>query len=240
MGSGDRRGPKIECVGVSLVLGANLVLKNINLTVEAGTIHSIIGPNGGGKSSFVKTLLGRMRHTGTIALHWADADRTIGYVPQIISVDKSLPLSVRDFMTLCVQDRPAVFGMKKRLSASVAAALSDVKMADKQTMAFADLSGGERQRVMFAQALVPAPRLLILDEPASSVDRAGTAIIAGMVTTLAERGTTIVWVHHDFSLVRELATTVSCINQGMVFSGSPAEVMDEKHLFEIFSDAGGA
>jgi zinc transport system ATP-binding protein len=235
----DRMGPEIECTSVSLAMGGNQILKNITLTVGAGTIHCIIGPNGGGKSSFVNTLLGRMRHTGTIAMHWAGADRTIGFVPQIIALDKAMPLTVRDFVTLCVQNRPAVLGLKKRLAHTVDSILSDVKMTGKQRYLFSELSGGERQRILFAQALIPTPRLLVLDEPTSSIDREGAAVFSNTVRALAAEGTTVVWVHHDFSLVRQLAHTVTCINRGLVFSGPPAEVMNESRLFEIFVPSTG-
>jgi zinc transport system ATP-binding protein len=235
----DRMGPEIACSGVSLVIGENRVLENITLTIDAGTIHCIIGPNGGGKSCFVNTLLGRMRHTGTVAMRWSGADRTIGYVPQIIAVDKAMPLSVRDFVTLCVQRRPAVFGLKKGLVKIVDAILADVKMTGKGRYLFSELSGGERQRIMFAQALIPTPRLLVLDEPTSSIDREGAAVFSDTVRSLAAAGTTVIWVNHDYSLVRQLAHTVTCIDREVVFSGPPAEVMNESRLFEIFAPSTG-
>jgi zinc transport system ATP-binding protein len=239
MTPGSSKGPAVVFSNVSLAIGRNQILKNINLTVESGTIHCIIGPNGGGKSSLINTLLGRMRHTGDVTVHWADTDRTIGYVPQIVAIDKAMPLSVRDFMTLCVQDRPAVFGMKKRLAARVDSILSDVKMTGKEKFLFSELSGGERQRVLFAQALIPTPRLLVLDEPLSSIDHAGAAIFSGIIRTLAAGGTTVIWVQHDFGLVRELAHRVSCIKGRLLFTGAPETVMNEVDLFEIFAAGSG-
>jgi zinc transport system ATP-binding protein len=236
----DGKGPQIVCTGVSLVMGGNPILDDITLTIAAGTIHCIIGPNGGGKSSFVNTLLGRMRHTGKVAMNWAGADRTIGYVPQVIAIDKAMPLTVRDFITLCVQNRPAVLGMKKRLAKTVDAVLADVQMSGKEKYLFSELSGGERQRVLFAQALIPTPRLLVLDEPTSSIDREGAAVFADRVRALAADGTTVIWVHHDFALVRELAHTVSCFRGRLVFSGPPSEVMSESRLYEIFAPSAGA
>ena len=206
-----RRGPEIRCSGVTLVMGGSRVLDNITLTVASGEIHCIIGPNGGGKTSLVNALLGRTRHTGTIEMQWSDNDRSIGYVPQVIALDKAMPLTVRDFVALCVQNRPAVFGLKKHLVKTVDAILSDVKLAGKEKHLFSDLSGGERQRILFAQSLIPVPRLLVLDEPTSSIDRAGAAVFCDTVKALAAGGTTVLWVLHDLAMVKELAQTVSCI-----------------------------
>ena len=176
-----------------------------------------------------------MRHTGDISLTWTDDDRSIGYVPQMLSIDRTMPLTVSDFITLCVQKRPAVFGLKKNLKKEVAAILEDVRLNGKEKFIFSDLSGGERQRVLFAQALIPRPRLLILDEPMNSIDRGGAGIFSGIIRRAADEGTTILWVHHDLAQVREIADTVSCINRHLVFSGAPAEVMNEQHLFDIFA-----
>ena len=230
-----KTGPKITCTDVSLSIGRNQILKNISISAEPGKIHCIIGPNGGGKSSLIRSMLGQMRHTGEIALTWVDDDRTIGYVPQVVAVDKTMPLTVRDFLTLCVQNRPAVLGLKKAIRPIVAEVLEEVRLAGKEKFLFSDLSGGERQRVLFAQALIPRPRLLILDEPMNSIDRGGADIFSAIIRKAASEGTTVLWVHHDLAQVREVADTVTCINRRLVFSGPPSEVMNEKHLYDIFA-----
>ena len=229
------RGPQIVCTDVGLSIGRNHILSAITLTIEPGTIHCIIGPNGGGKSSLIRALLGQVRHTGSIAISWHTENRTIGYVPQVLTVDKTMPLTVRDFITLCVQNRPAVFGMKRSLKKTVAEIIDNVRLSGKEKFLFSELSGGERQRVLFAQALIPRPQLLILDEPMNSIDRGGAEIFSEIISDAAAHGATILWVHHDLAQVRKVAHTVSCINRHLVFSGSPTEVMNEQHLFDIFA-----
>jgi zinc transport system ATP-binding protein len=230
-------GPTVVCRGVSLAYGKNRVLDTIDLTAEPGAIHCIIGPNGGGKSSVIKSLLGQTRHTGEITIGWENGARTIGYVPQVVAIDKTMPLTVMDFMTLCVQNRAALFGLKRSVKKVVAAILADVKMDGKETFLFSELSGGERQRVLFAQALIPAPRLLVLDEPMQSIDESGYAVFTEIIRNLAAAGATIIWVHHDLAQVRKIAQTVSCINRTVIFSGKPSTVMTEENLFQLFAVA---
>lgn len=176
-----------------------------------------------------------MCHTGTITFNWEDSNRTIGYVPQQVQLDKTLPVSTRDFIALCVQKRPAFLGIHKSVRQEVQNVLAAVKMNGKEKLLFSELSGGERQRILFAQALIPKPRLLILDEPMNSIDKSGAQIFAEKIQQLAEEGVTVIWVHHDLAEVRTIADTVTCINREILFSGIPEEVMDEKHLLEIFA-----
>lgn len=229
------KGPRIVFAGAGLVIGRTTILSGIDLAIEPGTIHCIIGPNGGGKSSLIRTMLGQMRHTGQVSIDWPDENRTIGYVPQVVAIDKTMPMTVADFITLCVQNRPAFLGLRKNLTAVVSGILSELGMEKKRKFLFSELSGGERQRVLFAQALIPKPRLLILDEPMNSIDRSGSLIFAEKIRSIAAEGTTVLWVHHDLAQVRAIADTVTCVNRRILFSGAPAEVMDEKHLFEIYS-----
>jgi zinc transport system ATP-binding protein len=231
-------GPTVQCSQVSLQIGRNIILDKIDFTAQAGKIHCLIGPNGGGKSSLLKSILGQTRHTGTIGISWPERRGTIGYVPQQVMIDRTLPVTVTDFLALCVQQQPAFLGLRKKITTGVQQVLADVKMLGKEKLLFSELSGGERQRILFAQALMPKPGLLILDEPMNSIDRSGAEIFSGLIKDLATSGVTVIWVHHDLSEVKALADTVSCINRTTVFSGPPSEVMDEKHLLEIFSASG--
>ncbi len=228
-------GPRIEFEGLGLSIDRNTILEDLNLTIEAGTVHCLIGPNGGGKSSLVKTLLGQTRHSGRVAIHWPDDCRTIGYVPQSVAIDKTMPMTVLDFVTMCVQQRPAFTGLGRKLSGIVSETLAQLDMKGKEKAMFADLSGGERQRVLFAQALIPKPRLLILDEPMNSIDRNGAEMFSRIIREAAQGGTTVIWIHHDLAHVKQAADAVSCVRRKLLFSGKPADVMTEKNLFEIFS-----
>lgn len=229
------KGPEVLCKKVSLQFGRNIVLNNIDFNAFPGKIHCLIGPNGGGKSSLIKSILGQLHHTGTITLNWPDSGRTVGYVPQQVNLDKTLPVTVKNFLALCVQKRPAFLGVQKTAAPAVEKVLSEVKMKEKENLLFSELSGGERQRVLFAQSLVPQPGLLILDEPMNSIDKGGAQIFSEIIKRMASKGVTVIWVHHDLAEVRKVADTVTCLNREMIFSGNPQEVMDERHLLEIFA-----
>ncbi|MBF0304917.1 MAG: metal ABC transporter ATP-binding protein [Alphaproteobacteria bacterium] len=230
------RGPSIHIQGLGLTLGRSSILENVCVDIVPGTIHCLIGPNGGGKTSLLRSLLGQMPHTGTIRIDWP-AGRRIGYVPQQLDFDRDLPMTVDDFMAITVQDRPVFMGLSRRKACAVAEVLDAVGMSQKRKRRMGALSGGERQRVLFAQAMLPFPDLLILDEPMAGVDEVGSQFIAKAVMDIRAKGTTIVWIHHDLAEVRELADTVTCLNRTVVFTGDPAEVLSPEHILEIFSHA---
>ncbi len=231
----ENEGPVVKCTNLSMTFGKNRVLNNINITAKPGELHCIIGPNGGGKSTLIKTLLGQLHHEGTISMEWPKDPGTIGYVPQIIEVDKTVPLTVQDFISLCVQKQPTFLGVDYDMRFHIDAVLKKVNMLDKKKLLFSELSGGERQRVLFAQALIPEPDILILDEPMNSIDRTGAEIFSSIIDELKAEGVTVIWVHHDLAEVREKADFVTCINREVIFQGAPQDVMDEKHLLEIFT-----
>ena len=142
----------------------------MSFKVRAGTIHCIVGANGGGKTSLVRSLLGQMPHSGRISIEWHD-NRVIGYVPQSLDFDKSLPITVRDFMAMAT---PAPARVPRRVAGAArarsSATLERLGLAGKLDAKLGSLSGGERQRVLLAQALIPEPALLVLDEPTTGLD----------------------------------------------------------------------
>jgi len=229
----------IKVENLSLSFGKNEVLKNINFEANAGEIHCIIGPNGGGKTTFVKSLLGQTHHSGKITFEWSDKQGIVGYVPQMVNIDKTLPINVLDFIALCIQKRPAFLGVDKKFKKEVDEILEKLEMGGKSKYLFSELSGGERQRVLFAQALIPTPDLLILDEPMNSIDKNGAEIFSRIIADLKQNGATIIWIHHDLAQVQKVADKVSCINRKVVFSGEPKSVMDEANLLKIFSSRQG-
>ncbi|WP_439622623.1 metal ABC transporter ATP-binding protein [Shinella sp.] len=168
-----RQGPAIAFEQVSLVLGRTQVLADIDLRIDAGTVHAIVGPNGGGKSSLIRCLLGQAPHAGTIRIDWPGAPGRVGYVPQALEFDRGLPMTVMDFLSALVANRPAFLSPKASAKAAILAALAEVGMEGKAYRRMGALSGGERQRVMMAQGLTPAPDLLVLDEPMAALDEAG-------------------------------------------------------------------
>ena len=106
------QGPAIEFERVNLTLGATSILEDVSFKVRPATIHCIVGANGGGKTSLVRSLLGQMPHSGSISIHWREG-RVIGYVPQSLDFDKSLPITVFDFMAMTTQRRPVFLGVSR-------------------------------------------------------------------------------------------------------------------------------
>ena len=228
-------GPSIHFDNVGLKLGGNRILQNISFDVAAGSIHCIIGPNGGGKTSLLRCLLGQMPHTGEVKICWG-CGATTGYVPQSLEFDDTLPMTVLDFMTMVGQKhRPVFLGMKKESEKDILSALLRVDMVHKADRPFGLLSGGERQRVLLAQSLMPEPKLLILDEPATGLDKSGAAIMHGVIEDLSESGTTVLIIHHDLAVVRDMAHGVTCINKEVLFSGDPVEELTPEGIFSVFS-----
>lgn len=225
------KGPVIKVKNLSLELGANTILKDINLTVERGVIHCLVGPNGGGKTSLIKSILGQMPHSGDVHMEMeGDEAPTIGYVPQFLNFDSTLPVTVLDFMAISCQRRPAFLGLGKKIKKDVEMALDKVGFEGKRNRKLGSLSGGERQRVLFAQALIPEPQLLVLDEPMTSLDEGGIQQFENLVQECSHQGVTVLWINHDMKQVQRLAQSVSCINRTLVYHGLCADVLPKAGL----------
>ncbi len=233
------RGPAIRFEHVSLALGGAQILRDVNFSVAPGEIHCVIGPNGGGKTSLIRSLLGQMPHTGNIKIEWGAPggdSRTIGYVPQALDFDKTLPVTVDDFMAVvCQKYRPAFIGLSRANRPRANDALARVGLVAKNNRKLGSLSGGERQRVLFAQALLPPPALLVLDEPMTSMDEVGAELFVKVIQDLAAEGVTVIWIAHDLAQVRALAAKVTCINRTVLFSGPPGEVLANLSADVLFS-----
>ncbi|MGD8216985.1 metal ABC transporter ATP-binding protein [Pseudomonas thivervalensis] len=217
------RGPAIVFDHVSLQLGGTQVLDDVSFRVEAGALHCLVGPNGGGKTSLVRALLGQMPHSGTVRVE-GEVTTPMGYVPQLPDFDRNVPMTVNDLMALLGQRRPAFLGSSRAAKAANAEALARTGVADMGTKPFGSLSGGQRQRVLLAQAISPAPWLLILDEPTAGIDEPGVRLVEALVAELHGRGVTILWINHDLEQVRRIAQSVTVINRRVLFHGAPDQV----------------
>jgi zinc transport system ATP-binding protein len=227
------QGPAIEFDRVNLTLGATSILQDVTFKVRPGTIHCIVGANGGGKTSLVRSLLGQMPHTGRISIDW-HGDPVIGYVPQSLDFDKSLPITVRDFMALATQRRPVFFGVSRARRAEIERTLERLGLAGKLGTKLGSLSGGERQRVLLAQALIPQPSLLVLDEPTTGLDVGGKRILERTIIEFVKAGGTAVWINHDIAQVYEIADALTYIDRKVLLDGAPREVLitgTAAHLF---------
>lgn len=212
---GQRLG--VRRAGRDLLIDADLIL-------EAGKIVTLIGPNGAGKTTLVRTILGLMKPDRG-SLHRRPGLR-IGYMPQKIHIDPSLPLSVKRFLTL---------GGTPRLALSEVLALTGI--AHLHNARLQSLSGGETQRVLLARALLRDPDLLVLDEPVQGVDVRGQAALYELINTIRLRqGCGVLLVSHDLHLVMANTDTVVCLNQHVCCHGRPEEVTTDPAYLELFGD----
>ena len=228
-------GPRLHVDAVDLTLGRTQILDQISFEVAAGSVHAIVGPNGGGKSSLIKTLLGQMPHRGELTVHWPSAQHTIGYVPQALEFDRGLPITVDDFLATMCQRRPAFLGVSRRIAPAIDAALAEVGMLDKRHRRMGALSGGERQRVLLAQGLIPPPQLLVLDEPMSALDEAGIQVFERLLQGWRQAGTTVLWIEHDLQAVLRLADRVTGLNRRVLFDAPPAVALTPERLLDLFA-----
>ncbi|MGD8809811.1 MAG: metal ABC transporter ATP-binding protein [Gammaproteobacteria bacterium] len=227
------QGPSIEFADVNLRLGNTQILSDVSFAVEAGSVHCIIGANGGGKTSLVRSLLGQMPHTGNITISW-QGSRVIGYVPQTLDFDKTLPVTVRDFLAMATQRRPVFLGVSRAQGDAIDAALARVGLEGKSGYKLGSLSGGERQRVLFAQALLPEPALLVLDEPMTGLDVAGHDILERAIIEFARSGGTVLWINHDILKVHEVADALTYIDRRVLLDGPPAEALASEHALRLY------
>ncbi|MEL7325203.1 MAG: metal ABC transporter ATP-binding protein [Pseudomonadota bacterium] len=232
-------GPSISLNGVSLKYGDNLILQGIQTQFEAGQCHVIMGPNGGGKTSLLRSVLGLMPFTGDISVHWPDPRQTqqagqIGYVPQKAMFEASLPLTVMDFVLLNQTRVPLFWRRKSKQNQQALAQLERVGMAARSDRRMGQLSGGEQQRVLFAQALLDDPSLLVLDEPTTGMDEQGVRYLEGLIHEVVAEGKTVLAVHHDVTAVRRLDAQVHVVNRQIVASGHHSEVLSPERIESLF------
>lgn len=228
---------------MSVRIGGQPILDNINLHVHCGQMMALIGPNGAGKSTFLKAILGQQEHEGVIAFS-APGQRShkprIGYVPQSPTFDPSDPVSVADLFVCCQSRRPAFLGISKTLRENILECLDRVHGTDLIDKRVGTLSGGELQRVLLALALEPLPNILILDEPLSGVDVEGQSGLMDMLDEIRKTyDLSILMTTHDFSMLRRYADQVVLIDRGIVCKGTPDEVLNSADFHRVFRMKGG-
>ena len=174
----------LKVQNVSVKIGGDKILKNVNLHVHCGQLVALIGPNGAGKSTLLKALLGEREFDGNILFSVPGSRRAkarIGYVPQSPIFDPGDPLSVADLFTCCLSRRPAFLGPSNSDRELILECLDRVHGEDLIDKRVGTLSGGELQRLLLALALEPMPNILILDEPLSGVDIEGQTGLMNML-----------------------------------------------------------
>ena len=212
---------------ISVRFGERRVLSDISLTLQPGRILTLLGPNGAGKSTLVRVVLGLLPVSGGTVER--DRDLRIGYVPQKLHIDATLPLSVERFMRL----RP---GVRKT---DVLPALKRVQAGHLLNAPLQKLSGGETQRVLLARALLNQPQLLVLDEPTQGVDVNGQVALYDLINQLRnELNCAVLMVSHDLHLVMAKTDDVLCLNHHICCSGTPEVVSQHPEFIAMFGPRG--
>ncbi|MBQ7231481.1 MAG: metal ABC transporter ATP-binding protein [Oscillospiraceae bacterium] len=228
----------LKVQNVSVKIGGDKILKNVNLHVHCGQLVALIGPNGAGKSTLLKALLGEREFDGNILFSVPGSRRTkarIGYVPQSPNFDPGDPLSVADLFTCCLSRRPAFLGPSKSDRELILECLDRVHGEDLIDKRVGTLSGGELQRVLLALALEPMPNILILDEPLSGVDIEGQTGLMDMLDEIRrDFDLSILMTTHDFSMLPRYADRVVLIDHEVKRQGTPAEVLDSPEFRTAF------
>lgn len=210
---------------ISLNLHNKSILHDVSLELQAGKILTVIGPNGAGKSTLIRILLGLQKpDDGTV---WRKPKLNIGYVPQKISINDLMPLSVKRFISLS----------KNTNNKDIEAVLEEIGVAHLTDQDIQALSGGEFQRVLLARALLQNPELLILDEPAQGVDVLGQAELYEKISQLKDRyGFGVLMISHDLHLVMQKTDQVLCLNQHICCSGQPDDVSNHPEYQRLFGN----
>lgn len=201
--------------------GRTQVISNVSLTLRAGNIVTVIGPNGSGKTTLLRLLLGLdSPDSGNIK---RKSGLTIGYMPQRLSIDPILPVTVEYLLKLSAGDN------------GMAPLVEETGIAHLLKTPLQLVSGGEFQRILLARALLCRPALLVLDEPAQGVDVSGQAELYDLITRISRRhGCAVLMVSHDLHLVMSATNDVICLNHHVCCSGHPHSVRGDPAFAALF------
>jgi zinc transport system ATP-binding protein len=228
--------PLLEVAGLRLDLGGRRILEDVSLTLAEGEFLGLIGPNGGGKTSLLRVLLGlHMPTTGTVRWHpRPGGPPRIGYVPQRTNVDRNYPLSALEVLRQGAPGGAARWGEARRsMHRDSGRLLRKVGLATQGDTRFVNLSGGQQQRLLLARALMTAPEVLLLDEPTAGLDTDGQQQFGTLLHQLNQEGVAIVLVSHDIPLVQGHAQRIACLNRTLHWHGRTAE-LDQQVINRAF------
>ena len=220
----------VRVENLSVQYGARTVLSHVSLTIEAGEIVTIVGPNGSGKTSLLRAIIGAVQPAAGRVSHGSDV--RIGYVPQKLHIDETLPMTVARFLKLSGRVQ----------TTELEAALAQAGIPDLSSAQLSKLSGGQFQRVLLARALIGAPQLLLLDEATQGLDQRGSAAFYQQIETVRqETGCAVLMISHELHVVMSASDRVVCLNGHVCCEGTPAIVASAPEYRALFgTGTGGA
>ena len=217
---------KVE--NLSVILDRETIIKNIDFELEKGGNMAVIGPNGSGKTVFLKALLGILPHQGKI--EWARETR-LGYVPQKIDADRHLPIDLENLLAA----KANILRLKKTDIKSVIEATKLTAKILKTPIGH--LSGGQFQRSLIAFALLGKPNVMLLDEPTASIDQLGEEQIYDLIHEIQDKyGITIILVSHDLAVVYKYADKVLCLNKTGLCFGPPESTLTPEVFKKLYGE----
>jgi zinc transport system ATP-binding protein len=239
------RDPLVTVNHVSVWFGEHQILSDLTLEILENSFVAIVGPNGAGKSTFIKVLLGLvLPSAGEVSILGRTPREVppeiVGYVPQMKTMDRSFPaLAIELVITGITQRWPWHFGKNEQTRALEA--LEQVGAAHLAQRPLGRLSGGELQRVCLARSVVRQPKLVILDEPATGIDRVGEADMYRMLESYQKNnGATLLMITHDWHAATHHADHVLLLNRKQISFGPPAEALSEDNLRLAYGHIGHA
>ncbi|HCA80301.1 MAG TPA: metal ABC transporter ATP-binding protein [Bacteroidetes bacterium] len=228
----------VQFENVTLGYRRNVIAKEISFSIEEGEFVGIVGPNGSGKTTIVRAILGILKpQRGDIRVRGRSSERLrIGYVPQRDSIDPIMPFTVSDVV---IMGRYGRLGMIRRPTskdrAAAIEALKHVDLLDQAASSYRDLSGGQKQRTLIARALAAEPDMLILDEPTNGMDLASRTAIMELIKHFhAEHGMTVLMVSHLLSDVANYVKKIMLVEPQFFQVGSVEEILSEANLTRVY------
>lgn len=233
--------PVVEVIQGEVAFNGIPVLRGVNLRIPRGEIVALIGPNGSGKTTLLRSILGLQRLDGGEVRLFGSSDlpsvmSRVGYVPQKLSLDRSFPLSVREFLALRLKKTRSWFWQTPRtIEDAIRPTLVEMGVEPLLDKPIARLSGGQLQRVLIAFSLLQEPDLLLLDEPTAGVDSPGEQSFYEMIGRVHQlHQLTVVLVSHDLSMVYRHASWVYALNGVICCEGTPEQVMNADSLKQAY------